>query len=611
MEQTGLPVNVTEAALQKPVDEVTRPHSPDVGGKVALDQSCSHQQLEDKQQQHLVEGGAQQQADNRQQPINQACHTTTAPLYAEQLRSRCTAMEPAAAAAAAAAVAPLPPLPRDACLAWVEAAKEGDIRELHQLLHQHPCLLNYQPPSGLQCTALHWAAARGHTDALQGLLLWGADPCVLTCTGSTPLHSAAAGNRLECAELLLRVPAVLQQLDWANDDGLTPAALALKHGHKLMQGMLLQAAEAAAAGRPVSSHAALASQVTDGAAHAPAAVPVSGAAAVAGGGTSRSMQAALTQQQRQQPGLQGWRPGFLLSDAARRQQVLSSSEEEEEGASQGSGSSSPRCRSSEGAALPVSVAGDSSPMVAQQAIAAADEGQLPLQQNLGAAAGDAAAAGSSNGSRQQQASMGSSSIAAGAAAGVDRQLGRSWLDAARAGDLRLLQAMAATYPQLLAYCGLGTSYALIGNSALHWCAAKGHMHCLEWLLQQGAARVSTLRNQADATALHTAAEHGQAACARLLVLRGGADVQQLDGLGQSAVQAAAGVGHQVLAQQLMLWELVLQMAGTDRSSWPVGSMQQVLRLAGRASNVAACVERHELQAAALAVVRKTMQGTEA
>lgn len=100
--------------------------------------------------------------------------------------------------------------------------------------------------------------------------------------------------------------------------------------------------------------------------------------------------------------------------------------------------------------------------------------------------------------------------------------------------------------------------------ALHWCAAKGHMHCLEWLLQQGAARVSTLRNQADATALHTAAEHGQAACARLLVLRGGADVQQLDGLGQSAVQAAAGVGHQVLAQQLMLWELVLQMAGTDR-----------------------------------------------
>jgi hypothetical protein len=100
--------------------------------------------------------------------------------------------------------------------------------------------------------------------------------------------------------------------------------------------------------------------------------------------------------------------------------------------------------------------------------------------------------------------------------------------------------------------------------ALHWCAAKGHVRCLEWLLQQGALQVSTLLNQADATALHTAAEHGQAACAQLLVLRGGADVQQLDGLGQSAVQAAAGVGHTALAQQLLLWEVVLQMDGTDR-----------------------------------------------
>jgi hypothetical protein len=36
-------------------------------------------------------------------------------------------------------------------------------------------------------------------------------------------------------------------------------------------------------------------------------------------------------------------------------------------------------------------------------------------------------------------------------------------------------------------------------------------------------------------------------------------------------------------------------------------MQKVLRLAGRASDVAACVERHELLAAAHDVVHKTMQ----
>lgn len=77
-------------------------------------------------------------------------------------------MEPAAEAAAL-----LPQPPKEACLAWIEAAKEGDVRELHQLLQQFPGLLNYQPPSGLRCSALHWAAARGHTDALQGLLLWG------------------------------------------------------------------------------------------------------------------------------------------------------------------------------------------------------------------------------------------------------------------------------------------------------------------------------------------------------------------------------------------------------------------------------------------------------
>jgi ankyrin repeat protein len=96
---------------------------------------------------------------------------------------------------------------------------------------------------------------------------------------------------------------------------------------------------------------------------------------------------------------------------------------------------------------------------------------------------------------------------------------------------------------------------------------------LEWLLQQGALQGSMLLNQADATALHTAAEHGQSACAQLLVLRGGADVQQIDGLGQSAVQAAAGVGHQALAQQLLLWDLVRQMSGTDRCELTVRRQQ--------------------------------------
>jgi hypothetical protein len=257
-------------------------------------------------------------------------------------------------------------------------------------------------------------------------------------------------------ELLLLVPAVLQQLDWANEDGLTPAALALKHGHKLMQGMLLQAADAAAAGRPASSGAALDNKVAGTTVEGLGVGMASGAAAVGSVGPSRSMQAALSQQ----PVLQGLRPGFLLPHAARLQQVLSSSDEEDD-ASPGSGSSSPWSRVGTDAVLTDRVGGDSAISGPQGAAAAVAE-QTLMQQEM-SAAGDAGTS-----SRQQPAANRADSSSnggnAGAAAGIDRQLGRSWLDAARAGELRLLKAMAAAHPQLITYCGLGTSYALIGNS---------------------------------------------------------------------------------------------------------------------------------------------------
>jgi hypothetical protein len=163
----------------------------------------------------------------------------------------------------------------------------------------------------------------------------------------------------------------------------------------------------------------------------------------------------------QQPVLQGLRPGFLLPHAARLQQVLSSSDEEDD-ASPGSGSSSPRSEVGTDAVLPGSVGGESSVISGQQAAAAAVAEQTLMQQEM-SAAGDAGTS-----SRQQPAANRADSSSndgnAGAAASIDRQLGRSWLDAARAGDLRLLQAMAAAHPQLITYCGLGTSYALIGNS---------------------------------------------------------------------------------------------------------------------------------------------------
>jgi hypothetical protein len=168
MEQTALSASSGEAAHHKLFVKLERSHSSDVVGKVAVDQSCSQQQAEHTQQQHLAAGAAEQETESLQQAREQAIGVSPVAVDAAHQCSTGADVEPAAQAAA-----PQAQPPRDACLAWVEAAKEGDMRELHQLLQQYPGLLNHQPPSGLQCSALHWVAARGHADALQGLLLWG------------------------------------------------------------------------------------------------------------------------------------------------------------------------------------------------------------------------------------------------------------------------------------------------------------------------------------------------------------------------------------------------------------------------------------------------------
>jgi ankyrin repeat protein len=154
-------------------------------------------------------------------------------------------------------------------------------------------------------------------------------------------------------------------------------------------------------------------------------------------------------------------------------------------------------------------------------------------------------------------------------AAIDRSIGRSWLDAARAGDLPVLQGLLQQQPQLLNYQGAGISYAFVGNSALHWAAAKGHKACVAWLLQQRAAVGAV--NEAGATVLHTAVEHGQAGCAEVLVLAGGADLQAQDGYGQSVLSIAGARtggcsrgGGVVCAEQLLLWEEARKLQQQDR-----------------------------------------------
>ena len=55
----------------------------------------------------------------------------------------------------------------------------------------------------------------------------------------------------------------------------------------------------------------------------------------------------------------------------------------------------------------------------------------------------------------------------------------------------------------------------IGHSAVHWCAAKGYLECLQWLVKQG-ADISSLNAEAS-TPLHAAAANGQESIVQYLL----------------------------------------------------------------------------------------------
>eukprot|EP01050_Picozoa_sp_SAG11_P009409 SAG11_NODE_880_length_6754_cov_29.319760_4_plen_330_part_00 len=85
---------------------------------------------------------------------------------------------------------------------WLNAAKTDNIGLLEKHLEAHPELLNYRGQS-LSNSALHWAAAKGHVDALQLLLDRRANIDALNSSGASALHSSAANGAVACVELLL------------------------------------------------------------------------------------------------------------------------------------------------------------------------------------------------------------------------------------------------------------------------------------------------------------------------------------------------------------------------------------------------------------------------
>ena len=75
-------------------------------------------------------------------------------------------------------------------------------------------------------TALHWAALRGDLNALQALLLAGADRAATDLQGETPLHLAVSSGSVDCVELLLMGDVQIQAKDLRADSAMLIAAWA-------------------------------------------------------------------------------------------------------------------------------------------------------------------------------------------------------------------------------------------------------------------------------------------------------------------------------------------------------------------------------------------------
>jgi hypothetical protein len=104
---------------------------------------------------------------------------------------------------------------------------------------------------------------------------------------------------------------------------------------------------------------------------------------------------------------------------------------------------------------------------------------------------------------------------------------QQWIGAARTDKLGLAEALLRRHgPQLL-----DVRAQSIGNTALHWAAAKNHERMLVWLLDSG-ADISP-RNASGYTPIHVAAANGAAASVAVLLSRG-ADASQPEEMAATA-----------------------------------------------------------------------------
>ena len=116
----------------------------------------------------------------------------------------------------------------------LEAAKRGDLEQVKRNL-AHGVKVGTKDKDGN--TALHLAAAGGHTQVAAELLAHGAEVDARNQNGSTPLHGAVYQGHIDIAKLLLRAGA---DADKGRSDRDTPLSLATREGHLEMLHLLLE-----------------------------------------------------------------------------------------------------------------------------------------------------------------------------------------------------------------------------------------------------------------------------------------------------------------------------------------------------------------------------------
>lgn len=117
---------------------------------------------------------------------------------------------------------------------WLDAAMGGRVDELMAMHAQEASLIHYRG-QGLGQTALHWACAKGHAEAVRWLVEKGSDVEARNQNRARPLHAAAASGSLEVVEHIISRGA---RVDLVDGDGRNCEQIARERGHTELAAML-------------------------------------------------------------------------------------------------------------------------------------------------------------------------------------------------------------------------------------------------------------------------------------------------------------------------------------------------------------------------------------